>query len=243
MMQLVPPAGRRLVWYLALEEYLARRVTEETVFFWSVDPTVIFGRHQVIEDEVNLDYCRSHGVAFYRRKSGGGCVYADQGNLMISYLSPSTHMEQVFLHYLDRMSDALRGLGVPAVRSEHNDILVRDVTESEERFCKVSGNACYALPTGTIVHGTMLFDVDFDALQQAITPSHDKLAKHGVQSVRQRVTNLRPMTSLRNVDELSERLAQALCTEQRTLTADEIAATDALEQTYLDPNFIYGHHL
>ena len=59
---------------------------------------------------------------------------------------------------------------------------------------KVSGNACFALPQATIVHGTMLYNVNFEILQQAITPSKEKLAKHGVESVRQRVMNLRDIS-------------------------------------------------
>ena len=72
--------NHRLSFYLAMEEYLARHRNDgdDLFFLWQVDPSVIFGRNQVIEREVNLDYCRQHGIAFYRRKSGGGCVYADR---------------------------------------------------------------------------------------------------------------------------------------------------------------------
>jgi len=73
------------------------------------------------------------------------------------------------------------------VTTEHNDILV------DGR--KVSGTACYTTPTGTIVHGTLLFDVNLDALTKAITPASDKLAKHGVASVRQRVVNIKEITN------------------------------------------------
>ncbi|MBQ9602790.1 MAG: hypothetical protein IJR42_03160, partial [Paludibacteraceae bacterium] len=59
---------------------------------------------------------------------------------------------------------------------------------------KVSGCACFAASTGTIVHGTLLYDVNLEALQQAITPSPDKLHKHGVASVRQRVANIKELT-------------------------------------------------
>ena len=169
MKQIIPLPNKRLVWYLALEEYLAERVSEEQIFFWVVPPTVIFGRHQVMENEVNLDYCRRNGVQFYRRKSGGGCVYADSGNLMISYITPDTHSEAVFQRYLDLFVSALSTLGYPAVKSEHNDILVSGR--------KVSGNACYALPTGSIVHGTMLWDVDFARLPSSY-PGH-MLLLHG----------------------------------------------------------------
>ena len=208
---------------------------EEIFFTWVVSPTVIFGRHQVIEAEVNIDYCEAHGIAMYRRKSGGGCVYADEGNLMMSLISPDKHSEQVFQSFLDRVSDVLQSLGLPAVKSEHNDIMVDGY--------KVSGNACYALPTGTIVHGTLLVDVNFDVLQQAITPSVQKLAKHGVQSVRQRVANLVDYVAfadVKTIDNINTHLINALCARARALTSEEIEAIDEIEKSYLLPRFIAG---
>lgn len=246
MLHIPSPDNKRLVWYLAMEEYMAQHVADQEIFFsWIVSPTVIFGRHQVMEDEVNIPFCREHGVQMYRRKSGGGCVYADRGNLMLSYITPDTHSEQVFQRYLDIISDALRQLGFPAVKSEHNDILIDGH--------KVSGNACYALPTGTIVHGTLLYDVDFSALQQAITPSKEKLAKHGVQSVRQRVGNLVDLqgmipdfeqhtnaVAMQSIENIAKYFGDTLCHQSRDLTPEEITAIDAIEQTYLDPAFIAG---
>ncbi len=255
---IIAPPNKRLVWYLSMEEYLAQHISDLMVstdasqaasaisssaenggifFTWVVPPTVIFGRHQVMADEVNMAYCRSHGVQMYRRKSGGGCVYSDGGNLMLSYITPNTHSESVFQSYLDRVTDALKQLGFAAAKSEHNDVLIGDR--------KVSGNACYALPTGTIVHGTMLYDVDFEALQQAITPTREKLAKHGVQSVRQRVVNLKPILeestqTIQDIQGLSDYFVSSFCSSSRMLTAEEIAAIDMLEQTYLEPSFIEG---
>ena len=102
------PANKRLVWYLAAEEYFAKNIhvlkqkfykgTEYDddgicgiYFTWIVSPTVIFGRHQVMANEVNIPFCEANDIAMYRRKSGGGCVYADKGNLMVSYISTSSH--------------------------------------------------------------------------------------------------------------------------------------------------------
>lgn len=246
MLHIPSPDNKRLVWYLAMEEYMAQHVAGQEIFFsWIVSPTVIFGRHQVMEDEVNIPFCREHGVQMYRRKSGGGCVYADRGNLMLSYITPDIHSEQVFQRYLDIISDALRQLGFPAVKSEHNDILIDGH--------KVSGNACYALPTGTIVHGTLLYNVDFSALQQAITPSKEKLAKHGVQSVRQRVGNLVDLqgmipdfeqhtnaVAMQSIENIAKYFGDTLCNWSRALTPEEIAAIDVIEQTYLAPAFIAG---
>ena len=181
------PEGLSLAEYLQIEQELVKEVKEPTLFTWIVLPTVIFGRHQSAEVEVNEEYCREHDIAVVQRKSGGGCVYADQGNLMISFISPSTHSEQVFVEFLQLIRDALAAKNIPAVTTAHNDILV------EEK--KISGWACYTTLTGTIVHGTMLFDVNMEALQHAITPTKDKLAKHGVASVRQRVANLKELTA------------------------------------------------
>ena len=235
MLHISVPTGRRLVWYLAMEEYLAKHVKEETFVTWVVSPTVIFGRHQVMEAEVNVDFCKANGIAMYRRKSGGGCVYADGGNLMMSLISPNTHSELVFQSFLDSVSGVLRDSGFAAVKSEHNDIMVEGY--------KVSGNACYALPTGTIVHGTLLVNVDFSVLQQAITPSVEKLSKHGVQSVRQRVANLSQYAAfdrIGTINACSAHLINALCTRTRELTPEEIEAIDQMEQSYLDPQFIAG---
>lgn len=173
--------------YLQKEQELVKSVAEPMLFTWMVSPTVIYGRHQSAEVEVNEAYCREHGIAVVQRKSGGGCVYADEGNLMISFISPSTHSEQVFAQFLAMVAQALQAKGLPAVTTAHNDILV------DGR--KVSGCACFTAPTGTIVHGTLLYDVNLEAMLAAITPTTDKLAKHGVASVRQRVANLRELTT------------------------------------------------
>lgn len=174
--------------YLQIEQDLVQRIQESTLFTWVVAPTVIYGRHQLREQEVNEAYCAEHGIRVVQRQSGGGCVYADEGNVMVSYVSPSTHNQEVFDEFLAMLSGAFRQLGYDAVTTEHNDILVGGR--------KVSGTACYTTPTGTVVHASILYDVNLEALEQAITPTAEKLAKHAVQSVRQRVVNLRDIKDL-----------------------------------------------
>ena len=80
------PEGLALTEYLLKEQEMVQTVQQPTLFTWVVAPTVIYGRHQSAEAEVNENYCREHGIAVVQRKSGGGCVYADEGNLMISFI-------------------------------------------------------------------------------------------------------------------------------------------------------------
>lgn len=185
MKNVILPSGQMhdLAFYLAMEEYVAGKFTDDVFFVWRVSPTVIIGRNQDSEAEVNMDYCRSNGVKVIRRRSGGGCVYSDMGNIMVSYITGRGEVEDVFGRYLTSLTECLRSLGLKAEKSGRNDILV------EGR--KISGNAFQQLPSRSIVHGTLLYDTDLSALEKAIRPPVEKLVRHGIASVRQRVANLK----------------------------------------------------
>lgn len=198
--------GLPLMDYLAMEADMVKTIQEPTVFTWVVSPTVIYGRHQLREQEVNEAYCASHGVRVVQRQSGGGCVYADRGNLMVSFVSPSTRSQEVFDQFLVLLSGALRQLGYEAVTTAHNDVLVGDR--------KVCGTACYTTPTGTVVHASMLYDVNLTDLEAAITPSEAKLAKHAVASVRQRVRNLREIRDLGDMALFRQALEKAIINQK-----------------------------
>ncbi len=222
---------RRLVFYLAMEEYLADNCEEDVFFLWQVEPTVIFGRNQVMEAEVNIEYCEKNHIQYYRRKSGGGCVYADRGNVMLSYITPKMMADEAFAEFLDKLAEALGRLGLPAVKTEHNDVLV------EGR--KVSGNALFQKEKASIVHGTLLYDEDLGVMQAAITPPKQKLEKHGIASVRQRVANLKELGISLSVEELKDYLANFFCGDpKRVLTQNEIARIKEIEKEYLTPEFI-----
>ena len=223
---------RSLAFYLAMEEYVAKEMEGEAFFVWRVAPTVIIGRNQVLENEVNMDYCRRHGVDIVRRKSGGGCVYSDMGNIMVSYVSRRGDVSEVFDRYMTAMTEALRALGVPAEKSGRNDILV------EGR--KVSGNAFHQLPDRSVVHGTLLYSTDLKALTEAIKPPVEKLQRHGVESVRQRVLNLAeyvasmtdPDAALKSPEALEEYLVAYFTDDAICLTEEDLHVIARSEATW-----------
>ena len=253
-------SGRRLVFYLAMEEYVAENLDSiagkdgDAFFLWQVPPTVIFGRNQVMEAEVNMPYCKEKGIQLYRRKSGGGCVYSDRGNIMLSFITPSTDVAFTFEKYLERLALILRRAGLNAERSGRNDVLVDGK--------KVSGNAYFLQPKTSIVHGTMLFDSDFDELVKAITPSEAKIKSKGVESVRQHVTNVRPyfekagaewQRKLADIRLYKKYLISEFCgikdkngrlkaIDEVVLTPAQIAEIEKIERTYLDPAFLEGRN-
>ena len=226
--------NRRLVFYLAMEEYVARYMDEDDCFFmWQSDPTVIFGRNQLIENEVNMDYCRAHGIQTYRRKSGGGCVYSDRSNVMFSYIAKDERVNFTFNRYINMLVLVLHRLGVDAQASGRNDILIGGR--------KVSGNAFYHIPGRSIVHGTMLYDTNMEYMVGSITPSNEKLVSKGVQSVRQHIALLKDHIDI-TIDEFKAFVRQNLCDREITLDDEAVRKIEEIEQEYLTDSFIYGNN-
>ena len=226
-------ATHRLSFYLAMEEYVARSVYagEDCFFMWQVEPTVIFGRNQAAENEVDLAYCRTEGIDVFRRKSGGGCVYADMSNVMLSYITREDDLTEAFDHYLALLTAALQRIGIPAVRNDHNDVMLGGH--------KISGNAIWHLPGRTIAHGTLLYDTRMEHMTRAITPGKQKLDKNGVQSVAQRITLLKDYTTL-SLEDIKRSLRNTICDKTHCLTEADEDGIRLIEREYLDPQFIYG---
>ena len=226
--------NRRLVFYLAMEEYVARYMDEDDCFFmWQSDPTVIFGRNQLIENEVNMDYCRAHGIQTYRRKSGGGCVYSDRSNIMFSYIAKDERVNFTFNRYINMLVLVLHKLGVNAQASGRNDILINGK--------KVSGNAFYHIPGRSIVHGTMLYDTNMEHMVGSITPNNEKLLSKGVESVRQHITLLKDHLDI-TIEDFKAFVRQHLCDREMTLDEMAIRKIEEIEQEYLTDSFIYGNN-
>ena len=223
-----------LSFYLAMEEYVAKYFNiEEAFFLWRVNPSVIFGRNQLIEKEVNLSYCNEHNIATFRRKSGGGCVYADRGNIMISYITREYNVTDAYNAYLSKVVDLLNSMGVKAEASGRNDILVNGM--------KVSGNAFYRCYGKSVVHGTLLYDTDMDNMINAITPATEKLKSKGVESVRSRITTLKNHVSI-TIEELIAKLKNGLSEEVVELCVDDVQQIRQIEKIYLTDDFIYGNN-
>ena len=125
----------------------------------------------------------------------------------------------------------LRELGLEATSTENNDVLI------DGR--KVSGNAFYHLPGCGIVHGTMLFDTNMQHMLSAITPPQQKLDKHGVKSVRQRITLLKEHTNL-SIEQFKQFAVRKLCNKELQLNAEDIKNIETIEKKYLNTEFIYG---
>ena len=226
--------GNNVAFFLATEEYLAKHYPAGNYFFiWQVPPTCIFGHNQNPEAELDLDFCRRNNVRLCRRKSGGGTVFADQNNLMLSLVTESVPVEDLYSEYAHTVAATLQRLGAPTQVSGRNDIETID-------HHKICGNAFYRLPRRNIVHGTMLYDTDLPLMTGALTPPEIKLQRRGVKSVKSRIGLLKDYIGI-SIEELKQFLAENLTSSEITLSAHDMEAIREIEQTYYSPAYLWGH--
>lgn len=151
-----------------------------TLYLWKNRRTVVIGQNQNPYTECNVDLLNRDGGYVMRRRTGGGAVYHDDGNINFSFIVP------VALYDVQRQFEVIRravgSFGVPTELSGRNDILCQGR--------KFSGNAFSKGRFQNLHHGTILIKSNMEDLQRYLRPRPSKLQKHGVSSVRSRVLNL-----------------------------------------------------
>lgn len=170
---------------LAFEEYvLANRTGGDYLLLWQNDNTVVIGRNQNAEAEIDRTFVEAHGIRVVRRATGGGAVYHDLGNLNYSFITDAGETEKLAIkRFTQPVVSALRELGLRAEASGRNDILV------EGR--KVSGTAQRLLRARILHHGTLLFDADPGMVAGALHVDPEKFRSKSAKSVRSRIGNIR----------------------------------------------------
>lgn len=224
----------RAPFYLATEEYLAMHFPESSYLFtWQLSPTVVMGRHQDAQLEIDQNFCKQEGIDIIRRKSGGGSVYADKGNIMTSLITGDGSVELLFKEYAQGMASCLNALGARVEVSGRNDIVLTGGG-------KICGNAFYHLANRNIVHGTMLYDTNIRLMSGALTPERAKLLSKGVKSVQSRVSLLKDTLSGIGIEELRRHIRTYLTNDTIVLDKNDIRAIREIEATYYDERFLKG---
>ncbi|MHC4198022.1 MAG: lipoate--protein ligase family protein [Planctomycetota bacterium] len=162
---------------LAADEYIARKVCASTSTSTSTfthvvrlytykDASVMLGRNQDVESEINLPCCEELGININRRPTGGGAIVMGQGQLGVAIAGPVTG-RSVLLDSKTTFSPFTRaiivGLSLLGIKSEFrpkNDIYIKDG--------KIAGLATYTLDdngtSAALYHASILADMDEDLM-------------------------------------------------------------------------------
>ncbi|KAL4881455.1 hypothetical protein BJY04DRAFT_58473 [Aspergillus karnatakaensis] len=184
---------------LSIEHFLLEHAPPESsiLFLYVNRPCVVIGRNQnpwletnlqkLHNDRVSSDHGEDEAV-FVRRRSGGGAVFHDTGNLNYSVISPRTTFTRD--KHAEMMVRALHRVG--AVNTSVNDRHDIVMSLSEEQPRKVSGSAFKLTRFRALHHGTCLLDSpNINELGSFLrSPARDYIKAKGVESVRSPVANV-----------------------------------------------------
>ena len=175
---------------LEIEQNLFKHVDNETYIarFWINAPSIILGRFQKKEYEVNQPFIKKHKIEIFRRHTGGGTVYHDLGTLNFSLVKKQYPMLKSNIKdgqtITSIIKEALENNTHSFYQNERNALFYQDK--------KFLGSAI-AISKGIFhYHASILVNTDLNKLNGSINwdPIYDKNDKTFVKSVRSKVINL-----------------------------------------------------
>jgi len=179
---------------LAADEYLLKNSGEDFLILSINDRSVIIGKHQVANREVDAGFVSENDIPVIRRISGGGTVFHDKGNLNFAFIRKSEPGRQVdFRKHTLPVMEFLSSVGVDARFEGKNDLKVGGL--------KISGNAEHVHRNRILHHGTLLYDTLLEDLRSSLNRNRSCYTTRAVNSNPSSVTNLKD--HIRNVKGLS----------------------------------------
>jgi lipoate-protein ligase A len=162
----------------------------DTLRFLRFPPTALVGRHQALGQEIDLAYCRDHGIGVARRITGGGAIFMEPGLLGWELAFDRKTLGVASLPELTRAiceaaAEGISSLGVEARFRPRNDI------EVDGR--KISGTGGFFDGDTLFYQGTVLVDMDPGVMVSALRVPRAKLEKRALDSAAQRVVTLREL--------------------------------------------------
>jgi lipoate-protein ligase A len=160
----------------------------DSIRFLRFSPSALIGIHQILSDEVRVDYCRQHDIEIVRRITGGGSIYLDEGQIGWELVCDrlalgSSDLSEVARRICEAIALGLNKLGVPAHYRPRNDI------EVDGR--KISGTGGFFDNSLLLYQGTLLVDFDPAKMISCLKVPAAKLAKRGLDSAEQRIITMR----------------------------------------------------
>ncbi|GAX04311.1 lipoate-protein ligase A [Secundilactobacillus pentosiphilus] len=215
----------------ALEYYLMteKRLLEPVLLLWSTTPTVMLGKYQTAENELNRPFIEANHIAVVRRLSGGGTIYNDQGGCQFTLITPTQDKAIDFTSGLKLVTRALNQIGIKAQTDSRNDLIV------DGR--KVSGSAQYMTDGFRLHHGSLLFNANMDWMSQALKVDPVKLKAKHINSVHQRTVNLIEQQPHWTAAEFKQRLEKALLSMTNAKTSRLTPAEENRLQTIAGQHF------
>ncbi|MHB1247463.1 MAG: lipoyl protein ligase domain-containing protein [Sulfuriferula sp.] len=181
------PATQNIALNRALLEARQENTSPSTLRFLRFEPCALLGYHQSAGQELNLDYCREHGITIQRRITGGGAIYFDTTQIgwelyLHKHELGTADMSAISRRICEAAARGISTLGVDAKFRPRNDI------EVDGR--KISGTGGAFDGDALMYQGTLLIEFDVEKMLRVLKIPAEKLSDKAIASARERVANL-----------------------------------------------------
>jgi lipoate-protein ligase A len=225
---------------MAIDEAVMLAIKEErvppTLRLYRWNPSAVsIGTFQGMVDEVDVEFCKSKGIDYIRRITGGGAVYHDfEGEVTYSIIMPKGHPlapTEILESYRLLCGGIVKALDYMGIEGEFKPINDVDVGGK-----KVSGNAMTRRHGCVLQHGTTLLDLDVNLMFTILKVPQEKISDKMIADVKERVTSIRDILN-RDVqiselqealkkgfaDALNIKLNPGMLSEEEQATASKLA--------------------
>lgn len=178
--------------------YAMTETTTDTVILVRPDaPYVSIGYHQDAEQEVDLAYCRAHGLSVIRREVGGGAVYLDGGQVFVQWVfgrgrsagdagttrvALPADLTQRFALFARPLVETYQSLSIPAYFRPVNDIHVNGR--------KIGGTGAAQIGEAEVLVGSLMFTFDKMTMARVLKVSSEKMRDKVFQGLEQYMTTI-----------------------------------------------------
>lgn len=245
---LVPPIRSQTI-YHAVGHALTRPLSgvagspDTIILVAPQTPYVCIGYHQDLEREVDLDYCRDHGLPVARREVGGGAVYLDAGQLFVQWIfhrdALPASLEARFELYIRPLVETYQALGIAAYHRPVNDIHVAGK--------KIGGTGAAQMGEAEVLVGSLMFTFDKATMARVLKVSSEKMRDKIFESLEQYMTTMaEQLGDARLPDRAAVRdlyLARTAAALGREIVPGAPTAAELVRAAELDEHFVSAEWL
>ncbi len=202
------------------------------------EPYVCIGYHQDLEQEVDVEFCREHGIPVFRREVGGGAVYLDGDQVFYHVILHKDHplaqgdKATLYRRMLEPVAKAYTDLGVPARYRPVNDVITLEGR-------KISGTGAVTIGDYVIVVGNLIADFDYETMARVLRVPDEKYRDKVFKSMRENLTTLkRELGYIPSWDEMVEPLLRRYEEVLGPLEEVELPPAVRAEMEALKPRFL-----
>jgi lipoate---protein ligase len=219
---------------LSLEQFLLRKQGDFLVLYKNRN-CIVIGRNQVVYSEISIRVQHSKDLPVFRRNSGGGAVFHDEGTLNYAFISDYKQNCNSYSCFNQIVIKALNEIGLDYIAEKGCNIYYKDY--------KISGTAQYKRKNRIIHHGSLLISADLHLLDSIFcqSGSYKTKAKRSVAAQTMNLSNIFPDVPVNVFEERICYSFKRLCSERIALAEDVYSFVARQKVIFEEKSWTYGN--